>query len=73
MPQIKLADMDDLKKNVFEKSPEVKDEYNKMKFVRKLQRELMKARIDKGLSQKELAELVDTTQTKIPALLYEFL
>jgi len=39
-----------------------------MKFVRKLQRELMKARIDKGLSQKELAELVDTTQSVISRL-----
>lgn len=68
MSNINIKKFDDLKKDVFQKRPEIKKEYKRTKPLYQLQKELIKARIDRGLSQEELAELVDTTQSVISKL-----
>jgi DNA-binding XRE family transcriptional regulator len=68
MPHIKMSDFDDLKKNIFKKSPDIEEEYEKVKPLHQLQKEIIKTRIDRGLSQQNLAELVNTTQSVISKL-----
>lgn len=68
MPSVELSSLDDLKKDVFEKRPDIKDEYEKEKPLRQLQKEIIKARIECDMSQSELAEKVGTTQSAISRL-----
>ena len=68
MSQINLDDFDNLKTKIFNNSPEVKEEYDKKKPLRDLQKEIIKARIERGLSQKELADMIDSTQSVISRL-----
>lgn len=68
MSRVKIRDFNDLKKDIFKKRPDIKEEYEKTEPLHQLQKELIKARIDTGLSQKELAELVGTTQSVISRL-----
>ena len=68
MPNIEMNNFDDLKKNVFKKRPDIEEEYEKANPLYQLQKEIIKARINRGLSQQELAELVNTTQSVISKL-----
>ncbi|MGM0409350.1 MAG: helix-turn-helix transcriptional regulator [Bacillota bacterium] len=68
MSDVKLDDVNNLKNKIFKKNNKVKEEYKKKKPMNQLQKEMIKARIAKGLSQKELAELVDTSQSVISKL-----
>ena len=68
MSESKLDNIDNLKNKIFEKRKKVKEEYEKKKPMNQLQKEMIKARIDRGLSQKELAELVNTSQSVISKL-----
>ena len=47
------------------KSPEVKQEYDNLKLLYDLKREIIRLRLAQGLSQKELAERVGTKQSAI--------
>ena len=68
MPNIEMNNFDDLKKNVFKKRPDIEEEYEKANPLYQLQKEIIKARINRGLSQQELAKLVNTTQSVISKL-----
>ncbi len=68
MSEVKLDDINNLKNKIFKKNKKVKEEYKRKKPMNQLQKEMIKARIAKGLSQKELAELVDTSQSVISKL-----
>ena len=48
--------------------PEVNEEYEKLKVLYDIKREIIKLRLDQGLSQKELAEKVGTRQSAISRL-----
>lgn len=47
------------------KDPEVKREYEALQVVYDIQRELIRLRIEQGLSQKELAERIGTRQSAV--------
>ena len=47
------------------KSHEVKEEYDNLKLLYELKREIIRLRMAQGLSQKELAEKVGTKQSAI--------
>ena len=49
-------------------NPEVKAEYEKNELEYKLIRDIIQTRIDKNISQKELAELIGTKQSNISRL-----
>ena len=68
MSDIKMKDFDDLKKNIFKKKSDIEEEYEKTKPLYQLQKEIIKARINRGLTQQDLAELVNTTQSVISKL-----
>ncbi|MBU7008888.1 helix-turn-helix transcriptional regulator [Phosphitispora fastidiosa] len=55
-------------KNQLLQNPEVKDEYEKLKVLYDIKREIIKLRIEQGLSQKELAAKVGTRQSAISRL-----
>jgi len=55
-------------KNHILQSPEVKAEYDKLKILYDIKREIIKLRLDQGLSQKELADKVGTKQSAISRL-----
>jgi ribosome-binding protein aMBF1 (putative translation factor) len=55
-------------KNRLLQSVEVKEEYNKLKILYDIKREIIKLRLDQGLSQKDLAEKVGTRQSAISRL-----
>ena len=57
----------DVKKQILQ-SPEVKAEYDKLKILYDIKREIIKLRLDQGLSQKELADKVGTKQSAISRL-----
>jgi len=57
----------DLKKQLLQ-NPEVKSEYDKLKILYDIKREIIKLRLEQGLSQKELAEKVGTRQSAISRL-----
>lgn len=47
------------------KDPEMKREYDALQVVYDIQRELIRLRLEKGLSQKELAEKIGTRQSAV--------
>jgi predicted XRE-type DNA-binding protein len=49
----------------FAKNPEVKSLYDEMEAEYHLKSQLIEARIAKGLSQKQLAEMIETQQSAI--------
>jgi len=57
----------DLKKQLLQ-NPEVKSEYDKLKILYDIKREIIKLRLEQGLSQKDLAEKVGTRQSAISRL-----
>jgi ribosome-binding protein aMBF1 (putative translation factor) len=68
MPTERFANLGSVKKKVFKNQPEVKKEYEEMELVRKIQKKLIRARVNKGLSQTELAKLIDSNQSVISRL-----
>lgn len=58
---------EDIKKLLLE-DEETKAEYNALEPIYEIKRELIRMRIDKGLSQKELAEIIGTKQSAISRL-----
>ncbi|MFW6282618.1 MAG: helix-turn-helix transcriptional regulator [Minisyncoccales bacterium] len=68
MAKVNLKNMENLKNQIFKNRPDVKEEYENKSTIRKLQKEIIKARIDRGLTQKELADLAGTTQSSISRL-----
>lgn len=58
---------EDVKKELL-KSTEVKEEYEKLKVLYDIKKEIIKLRLEKGLSQKDLAEKVGTRQSAISRL-----
>ena len=57
----------DVRKQILQ-SPEVRAEYDKLKILYDIKREIIKLRLDQGLSQKELADKVGTKQSAISRL-----
>lgn len=55
-------------KNTLLKDIEVKNEYDDLSPIYELKREIIRLRIEKGLSQKELATLMGTKQSAISRL-----
>lgn len=55
-------------RNQILQSPEVRAEYDKLKLLYDIKREIIKLRLDQGLSQKELADKVGTKQSAISRL-----
>jgi len=58
-------DLKEFKKELFKERPDVKEEYEKTKQSFNIAKKIMKARIDKGLTQSQLAKLIDTKQPSI--------
>ena len=58
---------EDVKKQLLQ-DPEVKKEYEKLKVLYDIKREIIKLRIEQGLSQQELADKVGTKQSAISRL-----
>lgn len=57
----------ELKKLLFE-DEELKNEYDALEPIYEIKSELIKLRVEKGLSQKQLAELIGTKQSAISRL-----
>lgn len=55
-------------KNKLFQSPEVKKEYDELKVLYDIKKEIIQLRLAQGLSQKELAEKVGTKQSAISRL-----
>lgn len=58
---------EDVKRQLLQ-SPEVKREYDELKVIYDIKREILKLRIEQGLSQKELADMINTKQSAISRL-----
>ena len=58
---------EDVKKQLLQ-SPEVQHEYNELKVQYDIKREIIKLRIEQGLSQQGLAEKINTKQSAISRL-----
>ena len=57
----------DIKKELLQ-SPEVKEEYDALQVMYKIKREVIKLRLEQGLSQKDLAEKIGSKQSAISSL-----
>ncbi|PKM49088.1 MAG: transcriptional regulator [Firmicutes bacterium HGW-Firmicutes-7] len=55
-------------KNILLKNSEVKSEYDALEPIYEIQKEIIRLRIEKGLSQKDLADLLGTKQSAISRL-----
>ena len=60
-------DHNEVKKSLLE-SPEVKKEYDNLNGIYEVKKQIIKYRIEQGLSQKELAEKIGTKQSAISRL-----
>ena len=57
----------EVKEKLF-KNPEVKREYDELEVLYEIKKQVIQLRKEKGLSQKELAELIGTKQSAISRL-----
>ena len=55
-------------KELLLRNPQVKDEYDKLAPIYEIKEEIIRLRIEKGLSQKELADLIGSKQSAISRL-----
>ncbi|MDK2821518.1 MAG: hypothetical protein PWP31_1483 [Clostridia bacterium] len=55
-------------KSILLNSPEVKKEYDSLKTLYDIKREIIRLRVEQGLSQKELADKINTKQSAISRL-----
>ena len=60
-------DHNEVKKSLL-KSPDVKKEYDNLNGIYEVKKQIIKYRIEQGLSQKELAEKIGTKQSAISRL-----
>ena len=60
-------DHNDVKNHIMQSS-EVKNEYEKLKPIYEIKKQIIKLRIEQGLSQKELADKIGTRQSAISRL-----
>lgn len=60
-------DHNDVKNHIMQ-SPEVKNEYEKLEPIYEIKKQIIKLRIEQGLSQKELADKIGTRQSAISRL-----
>jgi len=58
---------DDVKKLLLQ-DPELQREYDELKVLYDIKREIIRLRIEQGISQKELAERINTKQSAISRL-----
>lgn len=58
---------EDIKRQLLE-SPQVKEEYDNLKILYDIKKEIIRLRLSQGLSQKELAQKVGTRQSAISRL-----
>ena len=58
----------DVKKYLFKENPQLKKEYDGLEQIYQLKSAIIKLRIEKGWSQKELAEKIGTQQSAISRL-----
>ncbi|UMZ74746.1 helix-turn-helix transcriptional regulator [Natranaerofaba carboxydovora] len=58
---------EEAKKKLLE-NPEVKREYDELEYLYEIKEQIIKIRNEKGLSQKELAEILGTKQSAISRL-----
>lgn len=59
---------EDVKKMLFEEDDELKREYDALAPIYEITRELIRLRIENGLTQKDLADLIGTKQSAISRL-----
>lgn len=59
---------DDLKKEIFEERPAVKEEYDRLGPQYQMIEAVIAARVAKGLTQKQLAEMIGTKQSSVSRL-----
>ena len=55
-------------KDLLLRDPQVKDEYDNLAPIYEIKEEIIRLRIEKGLSQKELADLIGSKQSAISRL-----
>lgn len=55
-------------KNLIMQTPEVKKEYEKLGPIYEIKKQIIKLRIEQGISQKELADKIGTKQSAISRL-----
>lgn len=60
-------DHNEVKKSLLQ-SPAVKEEYDKLNVLYEIKKQIIKYRIEQGLSQKELAEKIGTKQSAVSRL-----
>jgi DNA-binding XRE family transcriptional regulator len=60
-------DHNDVKKSLLQ-SQEVKEEYDKLNVIYEIKKQIIKYRLEQGISQKELAEKIGTRQSAISRL-----
>jgi ribosome-binding protein aMBF1 (putative translation factor) len=59
---------EEFKKEALEKNPELKREYDALAVEYQVMKAVLEARVSKGLSQQQLAELMGTSQANISKL-----
>ncbi len=68
MNKVKLRPFENFKKEVFAKDPELKKAYDALEEEFALAKVVISKRLEKGLTQKQLAEKVGTKQSAIARL-----
>ena len=63
-----MRDFEDLKKEMFEKDPELKKAYDDLELEFSIIEQVIAKRLEKGLTQKELAQKSGTKQSAISRL-----
>lgn len=63
-----MRDFEDFKKEMFAKDPELKKAYGYLEVEFSIITQLLQKRLDKGMTQKQLAEKVGTKQSAIARL-----
>ena len=62
------TNLKDFKENAFKKRPELKAEYNKLAPEYELKSEMIKMRLEAGLTQEEVAKRMGTTKSVVSRL-----
>jgi len=62
---VRSMNHEEAKALLFAKNPKVKEKYDELELEYQVKKELIQARIEKGLSQKELADLIGTGQSAV--------
>ena len=68
MDKFNPVDFEDFKKEAFERDPDLKKAYDALELEFSIIEQVIRKRLEKGLSQKQLAEKVGTKQSAISRL-----